>query len=229
MNLKSRVPKLEEELDDEKERSKTFKTKLDQKMKSIRMLNNGTQKLEHALSVGRTERGCRGLVYTSGDSGRKSIFISAMCENHVEPEEKTTTQLEPQAAEKHSGGIQKTRTTHVAPRSRMNKSYLRASGHQPHRCYSCGKLGHIRYQCYKKFDHVNQEGRTNSGLPMKTKRMWIKKSDLHGYSTKCSYIKVQRGAQSYKYTCYKCGRVINNDTWRSQDYDHWKNHWRRRC
>ncbi|CAN8319625.1 unnamed protein product [Cochlearia groenlandica] len=159
MNFKSRVLKLEEEFDDEKECSNTFKTKLDQKMKSIRMLNNGTQKLEHALRVGRTNRGCRGLGYTSGDSGRKTIFISAMSQNHVEPEEKTTTQLEPQAAEKPIGGIQKPRTTPVAPRYRVNRSYLRASEHQPHRCYSCGKLGHIRSQCYKIFDHVGKEWR----------------------------------------------------------------------
>ena len=105
-------------------------SKLDQMTKSVKMLTNGTDKLEEILQVGQNVGNKSGLGFVAA---KKSIVDK----KKIRPDKQMS---------KH---MSQHRTQHREQRN-MKKKYQRW------RCHHCGRFGHIKPFCFRLYGYPNQ-------------------------------------------------------------------------
>ncbi|XP_010546473.1 PREDICTED: uncharacterized protein LOC104818552, partial [Tarenaya hassleriana] len=72
----SEVDNLKKQLKEKEEKIILLQNQLEGSMKNVRMLGNGTAKLDHLLTIGRTDSGHTGLGYTGGSKNKVGNFVS---------------------------------------------------------------------------------------------------------------------------------------------------------
>ena len=105
-------------------------SKLDQMTKSVKMLTNGTDKLEEILQAGQNAGNMSGLGFVAAKK-------SAVDKKKTRPDKQMSKQMS-----QH-------RTQHQEQRN-MKKKYQRW------RCHYCGRFGHIKPFCFRLYGYPNQ-------------------------------------------------------------------------
>ena len=128
------------------------------------MMNSGTSKLDHILSIGKVSGDRHGLGYIGENSTSKTVFVK-----------KTPAPKPPTSSSK--------KVTISSPRHRRFVPT----------CHYCGIHGHIRPRCYKYLNALkkgmfinppnsaNSKKTPNVRIDVKnnsSRRVWVKKSDL---------------------------------------------------
>ena len=74
---KGKISKLETLLVEKTETLKTVTSKLKRTQKSLRLLNNGSSKLDHLITISKSFADYSGIGYKGETSGSKTIFINS--------------------------------------------------------------------------------------------------------------------------------------------------------
>ncbi|KAG7579060.1 Zinc finger CCHC-type [Arabidopsis thaliana x Arabidopsis arenosa] len=67
---------IQKQLEEKEEKLKQVNHELEETKKGVKMLNNGTSKLDHILTMGRVGHQPQGLGYKGNDSSSKTVFVS---------------------------------------------------------------------------------------------------------------------------------------------------------
>ncbi|PON99332.1 hypothetical protein TorRG33x02_048750 [Trema orientale] len=80
-NSENKVQKLEALLAEKEAKLKEVSAELERTQKSLKMLNSGTSKLDHILSVGKTSSDHKGLGFKGEHSNSKTVFVKNSVSN----------------------------------------------------------------------------------------------------------------------------------------------------
>ncbi|XP_024028691.1 uncharacterized protein LOC112093781 [Morus notabilis] len=145
------------------------RAELESTQKNLKMMNSGTTKLDHILSIGKASCDRHGLGYTVECSTSKTVFVK---ETHAS-EPRTTLN----------------KKVIISPPRRKRFVPI---------CHYCGLAGHIRPRCYKYLNALkrgmlmNPPNSANSRRTPKARidvqnkfprRVWVRKSDLRCHRT----------------------------------------------
>ena len=145
------------------------RAELESTQKNLKMMNSGTTKLDHILSMGKASCDRHGLGYTSKCSTSKTVFV------------KETPAPKPQIVPSKKGIISPPRCKKFVPI-----------------CHYCGLIGHIRPRCYKYLNalkrgmlmnppiSINLRRTPNAKIYVQNKsprRIWVRKNDLRCHRT----------------------------------------------
>jgi len=143
------------------------RAELEHTQKSLKMMNSGTSKLDHILSIGKASGDRHGLGYIGESSTSKTVFVKKM------PAPKPPTSSSK-------------KVTISSPRHRRFVPT----------CHYCGIHGHIRPRCYKYFNALkkgmfinppnsaNSKKTPNVKIDVKnnfSRRVWVRKSNLRSH------------------------------------------------
>ena len=106
--------------------------------KLVKMLNFGSSKLDHILSLGKAVGDHAGLGYTGTRSDQKTIFAKA------------TNSFNPQEAKKQNSEI-----------SNMKFEEKSSKRKRIPRCHYCNHLGHIRPHCFIYLENLRKKSNKN--------------------------------------------------------------------
>lgn len=162
-NLETRYGEASQLLSEELEKSRLMQHELSENYKKLRMLNTGTDTLNHILPLGQSPKLSRGLGYQGSTS--QSIDLTESIKfvksdhlpKHVEPKQVAPTNL---AVQSHA----------------RRQSTNRRNG-----CISCCKSGHKVSNCFFQRDQYRRAWMMNRCFiePSKIGCVWISKSDLY--------------------------------------------------
>ncbi|KAG7588920.1 Zinc finger CCHC-type superfamily [Arabidopsis suecica] len=191
LKLEAKVLEAQKYAAEKEEEASQAKVQLEETQKNLRMLNNGTKKLDHILNIGKTDKcglGFEGklpksdpvFVYggkiTSGsgsvsETATVAETASALRKN---PELKNAPQRIFRPVCHHCGVV-----GHIRPRcfrllrerNRMENAYdVRFHGPT---CYHCGVQGHIKRNCFRFIRESSHEG-------LRRRKIWVRKDDFYG-------------------------------------------------
>ncbi|KAG7552427.1 Zinc finger CCHC-type [Arabidopsis thaliana x Arabidopsis arenosa] len=191
LKLEAKVIEAQKYAAEKEEEASQAKVQLEETQKNLRMLNNGTKKLDHILNIGKTDKcglGFEGklpksdpvFVYggkiTSGsgsvsETATVAETASALRKN---PELKNAPQRIFRPVCHHCGVV-----GHIRPRcfrllrerNRMENAYdVRFHGPT---CYHCGVQGHIKRNCFRFIRESSHEG-------LRRRKIWVRKDDFYG-------------------------------------------------
>ena len=166
IGLESTVSLLQEELTTCKGSEVSAKSELEYMKKSIKMLNTGTDKLDHILTIGKPSGEHHGLGFTGKNLSSKTVFVKEGSGAVPQQKIKTFTATIENPV-KNSAGIA------VKNHRRMNVPI----------CHYCGRKGHIRLRCFQYLSDIRKRvARTATGKS-RTQQMWGKKDDAQCYVT----------------------------------------------
>ncbi|XP_013624909.1 PREDICTED: uncharacterized protein LOC106331119 [Brassica oleracea var. oleracea] len=139
-------------------------TQLAETQKGLRMPNNGTDQLDHLLSIGQSDR-C-GLGYQGECSKTEGVFVSAgktkdVATSATKPEVKMSAgnAANGKATVRPATDVKNVTATATAPE---RVSGLKSASQRTfrHVCHHCGVVGHIRPRCFKLWREKNQMEQT---------------------------------------------------------------------
>ncbi|KAG7560049.1 Zinc finger CCHC-type superfamily [Arabidopsis thaliana x Arabidopsis arenosa] len=205
LKLEAKVVEAQKYAAEKEEEASQAIVQLKKTQKNLRMLNNGTKKLDHILNIGKTDK-C-GLGFDGKLLKSDPVFVSSgkITSGSGSVSETVTV------AETASGTRTTTRTgSETASALRKNPELKKV----PQRifrpvCHHCGVVGHIRPRCFKllrernrmenAYDvrfhgptcyHCGVQGhikrncfrfvRESSHVGLRRRKIWVRKDDLHG-------------------------------------------------
>ena len=118
---------------------------LDRMVKSLKMLNNGTNTLDKVLQVERVTGDKSGLGFNEKKEANSEKPSSVS--THAKPKPKMSNQMS-QHIGKHHGK----KGHHGKNHGKKNLNHTRENP-QPWRCHHCRRLGHIRPLCFKLYGY----------------------------------------------------------------------------
>jgi hypothetical protein len=140
VQLQAKVTSLESEIE-------LLSTNLNNMTKSVKMLNNGTDKLDELLMVGKNAGDSTGIGYQNNQKeNSETKFVPAQ------------KKFEPSRIWSHS-------TPHQKHKGKFNAW----------KCHYCGKNGHIKPFCYKLYGYPKKKSQTQPSRS-KPKKMWKPKA-----------------------------------------------------
>ena len=158
---------------EKEEEARQAGAQLAETQKGLRMLNNGTDQLDHLLSIGKSDR-C-GLGYQGECSKAGGVFVSAgktkdVGTSDTKPEVKRFARnaTNGKTAVKHATDVKNVTATRTAATSTATAtalttapervSGLKSASQRKFRpvCHHCGVVGHIRPRCFKLLREKNQ-------------------------------------------------------------------------
>ncbi|XP_024019817.1 uncharacterized protein LOC112091153 [Morus notabilis] len=152
------------EIAEMRKRLQEANAELERTQKTLKMMNTGTAKLDHILSMGKSSHDHFGLGYSGECQSSNSVFVK-----------------------------EKTQAKTKIPHSKTIIHASRQKPFIPI-CYYCSFPGHIRPQCYKYLNALKQGMHLNSpnvarktprrkidGDNRSTRKVWVRKSDLRFY------------------------------------------------
>ncbi|XP_057443220.1 uncharacterized protein LOC130735138 [Lotus japonicus] len=175
--LNSTVKKLRKEKQDLlsingilQEEVSVLKSKIEGMIKSVRMLNNGTDMFNLMLESGKTTKDLKGLGYEI-DSTNNDF-------------KKTTHQFVP-AERKSEFHMSNQLSQHVVKHVYPQTSHVQKKGNSGWKCNHCGKHGHIRSHCYRLHGYPKAKA-SKSGNYKSKKKEWRPKSNLTAFVSSTS-------------------------------------------
>ncbi|XP_019093255.1 PREDICTED: uncharacterized protein LOC109129457 [Camelina sativa] len=192
LELEAKVVEAEKYATEKGEEALQAKVQLEETQKNLRMLNNGTEKLDHILTIDKTDKcglGYEGKVSKSDpgfvSSGKITFASGIVSETALKSASKTASEtvfVKEQNTPRnvfrpvcHHCGV----VGHIRPRcfrlwrerSRMENAYdVRFHGPT---CYHCRVQGHIKRNCFRFIQGVNHEG-------LRRNKIWVRKDDFYG-------------------------------------------------
>ncbi|XP_013713550.2 uncharacterized protein LOC106417262 [Brassica napus] len=162
-SLETRYDQTKLLLNEELEKSRLLQYELSENYKKVRMLNTGSDKLDHILRVGQSPATCRGLGYQGYCSQSKDLTQGV---TFVKGSQQTSSSI-PQTV----GSVNPTAT----------KSFNVPSTKRKNGCMFCCKAGHKASNCYFMRNQLQRAWRTSRCFmePSKVGHVWIAKTDLY--------------------------------------------------
>ncbi|XP_020872583.1 uncharacterized protein LOC110226192 [Arabidopsis lyrata subsp. lyrata] len=203
LKLEAKVIEVQKYAAEKEEEASQAKVQLEETQKNLRMLNNGTKKLDHILNIGKIDKcglGFEGklsksdpvFVYggkiTSGSGSVSETATVAETASGTRTTTRTGTESdtgkgkELQSAPQrifrpvcHHCGI----VGHIRPRCfRLLRERNRMENAYDKRfhgptCYHCGVQGHIKRNCFRFIRESSHEG-------LRRRKIWVRKDDFYG-------------------------------------------------
>ncbi|XP_020879223.1 uncharacterized protein LOC110227823 [Arabidopsis lyrata subsp. lyrata] len=203
LKLEAKVIEVQKYATEKEEEASQAKVQLEETQKNLRMLNNGTKKLDHILNIGKIDKcglGFEGklsksdpvFVYggkiTSGSGSVSETATVAETASGTRTTTRTGTESdtgkgkELQSAPQrifrpvcHHCGI----VGHIRPRCfRLLRERNRMKNAYNKRfhgptCYHCGVQGHIKRNCFRFIRESSHEG-------LRRRKIWVRKDDFYG-------------------------------------------------
>ncbi|KAG7546708.1 Zinc finger CCHC-type superfamily [Arabidopsis suecica] len=203
LKLEAKVIEAQKYAVEKEEEASQAKVLLEETQKNLKMLNNGTKKLDHILNIGKTDKcglGFKGslsksdpvFVYggkitsASGTdtetTARTAINAKTVSDTRTDTESDSGKVKELQSAPRrvfrpvcHHCGV----VGHIRPRCfRLLRERNRIENAYDVRfhgptCYHCGVQGHIKRNCFRFIRESSHEG-------LRRMKIWVRKDDFHG-------------------------------------------------
>ncbi|OAO95411.1 hypothetical protein AXX17_AT5G25450 [Arabidopsis thaliana] len=201
LKLEAKVVKTLKFAAEKEEEASQAKEQLEETQKNLRMLNNGTKKLDHILNIGKSDK-C-GLGFKGNPSKSDPMFVYGGKIMSASETVKETVTMAETASDTRTGtetasalrkipelknGPQRVfrpvchhcgTVGHIRPRcfrllreiNRLMNAYD-VRFHGP-TCYHCGVQGHIKRNCYRFIRESSHEG-------FRRIKVWVRKDDFHG-------------------------------------------------
>ncbi|KAL9285620.1 putative transcription factor interactor and regulator CCHC(Zn) family [Arabidopsis thaliana] len=205
LKLEAKVVKTLKFAAEKEEEASQAKVQLEETQKNLRMLNNGTKKLGHILSIGKTDK-C-GLGFKGNPSKSDPVFVyggkitsasGTVKETATVAEIASDTRTDSRTDTETASGTRKVQKLQSEPRRVFRPV-----------CHHCGVVGHIRPRCFRllreknrlmnaydvrfhgpKCYHYGVQGhiKTNcfrfirecSHEGLRRNKVWVRKDDFHG-------------------------------------------------
>ena len=167
--LESKVQVLETLVTEEESKLKEVSLELERTQKSFKMLNSGTSKLEHILTIGKPSRDQRGLGFVGETSGSKTMFVKGFDSQNVAT---LVSSMKINVA---------TNRKTVSNFDSKDKKFILI-------CHFCGVKEHIRPRCFTMMSFVKNHSmipfqrktpRPKIELKNKQRKIWVKKSNIN--------------------------------------------------
>ncbi|XP_020888743.1 uncharacterized protein LOC110230315 [Arabidopsis lyrata subsp. lyrata] len=203
LKLEAKVIEVQKYAAEKEEEASQAKVQLEETQKNLRMLNNGTKKLDHILNIGKIDK-C-GLGFEGKLSKSDPVFVyggkitsgsGSVSETATMAETasgtRTTTRT---GTESDTGKVKELQSApqrvfrpvchhcgivgHIRPRCfRLLRERNRMENAYDKRfhgptCYHCGVQGHIKRNCFRFIRESSHEG-------LRRRKIWVRKDDFYG-------------------------------------------------
>ena len=182
MKAEGKIFELEVLLVEKDENLKSVVTELERSQKSLRFLNNGSSKLDHLITTGKSFSDYGGIEYKGESYGSKTVFVkSGLLDDSLNVYVKKYDVKF--VATKQSIATGKS-VSNIRQKCK-NKVFIPV-------CHFCGVKGHIRSRCYTLMNFLENHHdksiysmyfqkptiRPKIKLNDNSRKMWVKKSEL---------------------------------------------------
>ena len=151
-NSEIKVQKLETLLTEKEAKLKEVSVELERTQKSLKMLNSGTDKLNHILSVGKSSSDHKGLGFEGEHSNSKTVFVKSSVSNSFAGTSADVVTQKPYVTTQNKIASPSQVTGNRADVATYLKSAASGStgkhGKFIPTCHFCGVKGHIKPRCF---------------------------------------------------------------------------------
>ncbi|KAG7568595.1 Zinc finger CCHC-type [Arabidopsis thaliana x Arabidopsis arenosa] len=203
LKLEAKVIEAQKYAAEKEEEASQAKVQLEETQKNLRMLNNGTKKLDHILNIGKTNK-C-GLGFKGSLSKSDPVFVYSgkiTSASGTDTETAAGTAINAKTVsdtrtdtESDSGKVKELQSAlrrvfrlvchhcgvvgHIRPKCfRLLRERNRMENAYDVRfhgptCYHCGVQGHIKRNCFRFIRESSHEG-------LRSRKIWVRKDDFYG-------------------------------------------------